>query len=617
MLVQECKVEVPLSPPVSDEMPPWKRKKNVSFSDAITEAIPDIPDSIQASESNPEEDIDNFFEQSIAPIAIKAEQCIEQEQLQEADTTRRISVPLMDFSRPKPPWECSSSNPDTKEMIADVTKQQNSVDSRKSYWRLSGKVERELTWVAFPTALANAATQEHVGENGSELEFIQPPECVDPETLIWKPEGLRIFDDVVESDEEELEQGNFPDGMDIVSLTRKRKLELEDEAEEKGVTLARMRLTAGTGESFQTFDPSSGQQINAGPMLPNALALASSPLHNTGFSALTALDGYLAVRSGEINASTMMKSESDGHVRMPDSSMSPVNEGHATGPVVHSTKVPAKDHVNLALPAISLPHDTRQFILSTTFLQNRDLVRRILKLYPTADIIERDWTAHRPVRSALPINDRPVEEPDSISSESDIITSPNTGLVTTLLQKLKQRSLPGQTSHSALRERIYNAAPRYERLLVLVCYDYLSLGLDSEELSTEDQDALASFKAFCSSLPSDVSVILVAGGADHLAHRIVALMARYSIAYHEVKLAQDEMPAELFLRSAGMNAFASQAVILALSDIADQTVELQGQALSMFVQMSLHEKIARFKNLLGGQRVLSRVHSILETRWWN
>ena len=54
---------------------------------------------------------------------------------------------------------------------------------------------------------------------------MEQPECIDGETLIWKPDGLRILDDLAES-EEELEVGKFPDANDLNSLIRRRILEL-------------------------------------------------------------------------------------------------------------------------------------------------------------------------------------------------------------------------------------------------------------------------------------------------------------------------------------------------------------------------------------------------------
>ena len=606
LLVQDHKIEVPLSPPIADELPPWSEKYH-SLREAITGVVPDMPILIPASESNPE-DIDTFFEQSIAPIARVAEQSIEHEQLQESDTTLRVNVPVMDFSRPEPPWEYNSVNMTMKKIADELIQQQACGELKKPYWRLSSKVERGLTWVVFSIALARVEPQERIIGDGSEAEFIRRPECVDPEKLIWKSNGLRIFDEIAESDEDELEEGIFPDGRDLASLIGKRKLELEEEAED---------IEGMSADTKRTFDIAGSRQQHRSqkPIFPMTTQNTSNFLQDTGFSAFNALDDYVAVRNGEMSSSIMEQPDTASSMQRHGVTMSIREEDPAVEPVICSTSDLARESIKMPYPAFSLPHETRSFIWSTTFLQDRGLIRNILKLYPTADIIERDWTTHSQIDGVLSAEHHLAVERNSMGDEADIIISPSTGLIITLLQKLKQRSLPGQSSHSSLRDRICNAAPRYEQLLVFVYYDYVTLGLENENLSIEDSHALADFTAYCSNLPSDFSVTLVAGGEEQLAHWVVASMVQHSVADCNFQLIQDEMPAELFLRRAGFNVFAAQAIIQAVSGNQDQSVQRQAQALSIFVQMSLYEKLARFSRLLGGERMLGRVHSVFEARW--
>ena len=599
LLIHDCKVEVPLSPPVSDGLPPWKRK-NVSLKNAIEDVIPDLPLLIPASQNNLDEEVDAFFERKIAPVAIKANQLVEREQLQEADTTQRVAVPVMHFYHSDPPWNHHANPANSQAIIDDLFSQLERHDLKRSYWPLSGKIERELTYVAFPSAFAKVEIQEQIVGDGSEADFLRQPECVGPDTLIWKPDGLRIFDELADSDEEDLEEGIFPDGRDLISLTRKRKLELEEEDDD-------MNEMAASEEAPHKQTVSS------------VLQPGQKPMDDMDFSALDALEDYIAIRKGDINAVQKVNLDKAQQERTTDQSLSDPNHGCLI-PTVQKIETPAPKSSTVPVPSICLPRDSRQFIVSTALLQDRALIRGILRLYPTAEIVERDCTLHSQARKGKSIKDQPFVDCDGVCNEADIIISPGTGLITTTLQKLKQRPLPGQTSHSAIRDRVSQTAPRYERLLVLVKNDLLSwaAAADGQEASSivQDCEALADFIAFCSALSQDVSVTLVCGGDEQLATWIVALMIRYSdTAGPEITPAQDETPAEIFLRRAGLNAFAAQAIIAAILGTGDRTMQQEGTALSCFVRMPLQEKLARFHGILGGERMLVRVHSILEFHW--
>lgn len=224
---KDLKVEVPLSPPQSNQPPPWKRK-SVSFSEALPELILELPLPIPKPENTSSDGIDAFFE-TIKPVAVKAERAIEQEQLQEEDTTLRVLVPIMDFSLPIAPWKAKSHRPTAEnedEVLRKTLTQMKALHFNKHVWPTSGQAERELKWAPFPVALGKVETQESIPDNGFIHKVVVPPERVDVTTLTWKPDGLRIFDELAESDEE-LEEGDFPEENDINSLIRKRKLELE------------------------------------------------------------------------------------------------------------------------------------------------------------------------------------------------------------------------------------------------------------------------------------------------------------------------------------------------------------------------------------------------------
>lgn len=630
--LKDLRVEVPLSPPQSDEPPPWKRKI-VSFSEALPELIPELPLPIPEPENTSSDDIDAFIEEAIKPVAVKAERAIEQEQLQEADTTLRVPVPVIDFSLPIAPWKAKSHGPNTDnedEVLKKTLTEMKALHFSKHVWPNSGQAERELKWAPFPAALGKVETQESIPDNGFIDKYIVPPERVDVTTLTWKPDGLRIFDELGEPDVEELEEGDFPEEKDINSLIRKRKLELEAED----------LVSPPSEEVLKTAKARPQGEQNA---VVKAKGVVSKPVKHVAsksedqkdslpnsFSAMGALEDYMNVRKGQL---TRRKVTSEHHFAK-KSELPEHSETIDPRPPKRDSQITLQSSAPhaLILPSqtLSIPSSPHFFIVSASFLSNRPLSRQVQRLYPSADFIERDFTLHQQRQ----IQQRPQLKANATSmsfgtmaDEADMLLSPSTGLIWTPLQKIKQRSLPGQVNKSAVRERIFRTSPRYERLLVLISQNQNTdpssdrISTDLQSLDENDCTAFAEFTAFCSTLPDEVQPIFIAGGEEDLAKWIVAAMVKYGVnADQEIKLLQDETLWEVFLRRAGMNAFAAQAILATLK-APDQNdidiVETQGSdfGLTAFVKMSVQERFARFETLLGGRRLLGRVSRVLDARW--
>ena len=632
---EDLKVEVPLSPPHSDEPPPWKRK-SVSFTEALPELIPQLPLPMSMPESASSDEIREFFEQTIKPVAIKAERAIEQEQLQEADTTLRVPVPIMDFSLPIAPWKAKSHGPkidNEDEALRKTLTEMKALHFSKHSWPRDGQAEREMKWAPFPVALGKVDIQESITDNGSIDEYVIPPERVDITTLTWKPDGLRIFDELAESDEEELEEGDFPDENDIISLIRKRKFELEAEdivspSSEKDPGVAKPR-------------PRGKQNADIG--VAEAQSIASKPTRKTSsndknqlepftnsFSALGAVEDFMNVRKGRMNR---RKVTSDHHFAKQPQVPQPSEPTalYATNRASQiSLEKRAQPTLSFQAPKLSISPSPQFFIVSASFLGNRGLSRQVQCLYPSAEFIERDFTLHQQeqLRPRLELKaNKQIVKAGTMTDEADMLLSPSTGLIWTTLQKIKQRSLPGQEARSAAQERILRTSPRYEKLVVLVSQDQSNCS-SSDIASTgiqclDDNDctALAEFTAFCTNIPDEVQTIFVAGGEEDLAKWVVAAMVKHSVPTdHGIKLLQDETLWEVFLRRAGMNAFAAQAILATLKAPDQSESEAAGKqridfGLTAFVKMSVQERFARFETLLGGRRLLGRVSRVLDERW--
>ena len=634
--LRDRKVEVPLSP-LHLECTPLSKKKSVSFSETIPELISKLPPPIPKPENTSSSDIDAFFDEAIAPIGLKAEWTIEQEQLQEEDTTLRVLVPVMDFSLPIAPWKANFQTPmldNEGKWYEKILAEMKALHFSKHIWPMSGKAERELRWAPFPSALGRVESQERIRDDGSTTKFLEQPERVDVNTLTWKPEGLRVLDDLADSDDE-LEEGRFPEETNFEFLVRKRKLELDE---------------------FQSIPSGSDEGNNMPKAIPSskrhaAAVFLEENLHSTtqvdsitkinpgkravidAFTTMGALDEFLSIRKGIVNKTKLLKAE---HHFPTSSSTASLNPPEETSD--NNVPAPVSKRQVLPSPDISPPPSPTPFVISATLLSSRPLFRRIEHLFPSAAFIERDFSLHLPSPQRPPSNSssNPQPHPPSpkhtaapplpnttIADEADLLLSPSTGLIYTTLQKIKQCSLPGQVSHSAIRERVLRTSPRYERLLILVSENRHE---GASGLDNGDTNAFIEFTAFCSNVTeSEIHVTFLASGEEDLAKWIVAMMIKYAVAEHEeVKLIQEETLWEIWLRRAGMNAFAAQAVLGRLKagescgsvDDWEKGNGFEGEwGLKAFVNMSARERYQRFEILLGGRRMLGKIGEVVDGRW--
>lgn len=259
------KVEGPLTPP-SVILPPTTK--------AVT--LKDIIDDIPAPIEDPEDHISEaelaaFFEVTIKPIADRANRALEQEQLQEADATKRVDVPVMDFSLPIPPWKTylKTKFGQYRNFRDDLSKQMRLIEElaeiqfKNSYWIGAKRIERELRWSPFPLEMGRIITLENIDGDDREIDRFMvgsgPKDEFDSGSLIWKPEGLRILKSLKEEEEEDddLGPGMFREGKDMRSLVTKRKLQF-DEAE--GPHMDEKKRKDGAGLVGRVVQPRRGNR---------------------------------------------------------------------------------------------------------------------------------------------------------------------------------------------------------------------------------------------------------------------------------------------------------------------------------------------------------------------
>ena len=77
-------------------------------------------------------------------------------------------------------------------------------------------------------------------------------------------------------------------------------------------------------------------------------------------------------------------------------------------------------------------------------------------------------------------------------------------------------------------------------------------------------------------------------------------------------LIDQESTWELFLRRAGFNCYAAQ-VVMGMLKSSRTDGELSKEGPAIFIRMSQQERVAAFKEMMGGRRVLDRVDQALKT----
>ena len=631
----DLKVEGPLTPPTNFESP-GKRAKTVSFKECLEEYIAEIPSTYMQKEElslSSEAEVEKFFDDVIRPFAEEADRNTQQEQLRDDSNVQRVDVPILDFTMPEPPWMefARKANKRTEEHESDLGSQKRLLSMIKhenlrneKAWPGVSKIERQLSWIPFPAQLAKI-TNEQIQDDDTLARTVDEftvSDIIDSASLTWKPEGLRILDESDEEDDELEEAVFLDDQQDMSSLLKKRRLEMDGQTQPPKRTSFGPVTSEGPERLSQVHVKKSQHQAVLEKANESQWPHDSGLMFGGMFSATTALHNYMNLHGAAAKTSAV---DTDGTKKLPMAQKpAALLALKASEPIMQTAHLrdQTPQSITLPLPKISVPTTSTPFIINSQVLLQRQLFRRLEQLFPSANFIERDLT---------------LRAPNSRSGDAaDIILSPSTGLIWTTVQKLRQRPLPGQIARNGVKDRIQAIAGRYERLIVLVSEGavatssmpkFAGLGISPHDPATEtsmfsaslderDCLAFADVAALAASLEDEVVVSYVPGGEETLAHWIVSLMAKFAV---PGKLVEVETVWERFLRRAGLNAYAAQAVLAELKNLDDGVMvdEREGGSygLPAFVRMGREERTRRFEVLLGGRKVLERVGKVFDSKW--
>ncbi|KAK5684061.1 hypothetical protein LTS10_003925 [Elasticomyces elasticus] len=644
---EDMKADVPLLPTSAT----WQSspEKSRGFPTEIRSLIP-LPDS-DMSILDPriaDQDVGDFMNEVIMPLAESALAQAGNEQLVEIDTTMRVPVPPIDNALPLAPWtlydQAGTDRSTLNSQLGLMSFTKRETLKSETGWSGVSKLERTMGWSPFATRLGVVKTEEVFDDDGSSARYMADLVLdgdLDIGGLISQAEGLRILDGH-ESDDDQIEPANFefeevndnqtsvitehetshvqpspkaategehtkpavpilvaePPRIDMQTLLRKRKQELES--------------TTTIGHAMNTWLDPSPENVMKKPRLQAAglphLAESGSLFAAGGIASFMQLQGN--------------KSSTRAHI---DERINAQTQPAAPPAVMVQPVQEAKTidvHVPLPCPKLSDQNRAIQIVVSTKVLTDRALVKQLNTLLPGLEMIER---VHVP-QAALNVN---TSSGTGAPVEADITISPAAGLLTTTLQKLNQKPLPGQANFYGVREHVANVAVRYEKLIVLVAQTQQlggEEGTDIRNLTERDCDALSDFMAFTATLDADIEIRLVPGSTSDIVKWIAATISHHASGIRDdMKLLSDETLWERFLRTAGLNAFAAQVILAQLkppeeairdgSSSAIQSSQGDVFGLAAFVRMSLTQRLQQFGPLLGGERMLRRVSEVVDMGW--
>ncbi|RYP29451.1 hypothetical protein DL767_006720 [Monosporascus sp. MG133] len=540
-------------------------------------------------------------------------QDIQQERLKASDAEARVPIPVMDFCVSEPRWQ---------EVPSDALSQWDWIRQtcgafNASLWPGDSKKERkDFCWSIFPPKLGYISLDESVEDEEALTSLLgvpKPGEIPTSADYVWKQPRLAILRHQEDSEWEELEpimeiiEQETPNDLDSLVKKRRRNAE-EDPASSSPVDMV----------DLVQFPDSSKEQTSEVPTDAQSQKTSLLIGDNDGSAAATLLSNFVdfhtAKRRKQTKSSFFPVAESNKKGAEPVAATNPVSENQTKRGTPPDQ--PQLKHATMAPCPPVMPFAGPTKIIKSLDL-GRNIFSRLTKLCPTVEIIERDFDRWNTVAwENNSVSRSPVVS--SLAAEADIIVSPATGIIVTTLLRAIQKPPPGHKGDAAIRERLSNVALRYERLIVLVS-EGNRVDETTRNLTPFECAAYRDFVGFVAALPTNGQTYYVGGGDDTLAKWLVSFITRYSPEAAAVReyLIEEESLWELFLRRAGMNAYAAQGV-LALLKSDDRTPEeevVSRFGLPAFVRMSAEERMHAFRGLLGGENVLTRVSNLLDTRW--
>lgn len=639
---RNLKMDVPLLPNSSnskDETPPTQILTAADLAQA--KAFIDSSDTVSAGPGDHDEQFAEFLRSKAAAIMRWAEQ----EKLQPLDGTLRMPVRVMDFSVPAPEWGACPWKP--ADMFRWIQKGTDTV-WQSPKWPANKLAEQAMVWRPLAHMDKMVAVEERVEcEPRLFNMFLGRPsedELMISEDLVEKNQGLvfrrprddcdseidaeeDLYQSLDSSDMREVHQGRLSQpGLSQPDLYRQEKqhrLTL-DEPPNSRVTPSSDTMPLQSLRLPPPRTPTPREDLSALLKARKRSLDEMEQQRRPRIASTNILSGFLEqhVDSAPLISNFIQISNAHKKPKLTNNSFFGSPTPPTASPATLATKRSKEEAARLMppppkpVPAFSPPIVPPAIApkVIVSFALSKHLIQHIKTALPTLTLIERNYTAHPPT------DNTPMDE-------ADMTISPATGLLFTTMVKLRQKALPGSAgtgrSNNPFHHLLTTVASRYERLVVLV-----SEGNKHSEtmspLSRSDAKALAEAQGLATAAAAadtDVQLLYVGGGVETLARWAAHVVCRHA---HEAAGEQRLVLAvetgwELFLRRAGMNAYAAQ-VSLGRLKVPDGQPAMGGAGgrrygLPLLVGMSGEERARELGAALGGTRVLERVGRVVGGGW--
>ncbi|KAL9059449.1 MAG: hypothetical protein Q9162_001147 [Coniocarpon cinnabarinum] len=587
----ELKMDEPLVSPLHPG------PKSVSFSDVSQETEPLLDAAVscvdEPTKAEADAELEALFREIIEPTALKAQYELEHEKLQAADSTKRVKVPQLDLTLAVPPWK-ADSNPEmdqqeTKTIMMAVSK------LKLHHWPGMGKLELHMPWAPFAPNLGKVATKEHLTDEDAldmYLDVKDYDKALNADNLTWKPAKMKIFE---ESDDDDAQLEVAP-LEDLLSSTEVDVIENRVSGED-----SRARLRLRESDVLKDIQPPNREPDE------NHLRLHTDERDESFTPMFSASDDLARFMAMQGRPSEKPKTKTNPSAAQREATKTHIQPQRATSAAAAlSQELVQLQTIDIpSFPTPEAPLSPCAIIASTKFMNRRSLIGAITSLWPDLTLIEREPTLLAP---------RYFESSHITVDDGDLTIAPSTAIICTTVLKIHQRPLPGQGNESRLKVRLRAVSQRFQNVTLIVG---APAGSSLDRISEQDIPAYQELVIFCSELPSNANAFVVLGGEDNLAGSIIGLIHSSITHANNVKLLPEQTHWELFLRRAGLNAFAAQAVLSMLknareSSDASEDVDF---GLARFLCMHRDERMEHFAELLGGVELLARVSDVLDAQW--
>ncbi|CAN8102338.1 unnamed protein product [Discula destructiva] len=537
--------------------------------------------------SIPDDDLDTLLQQA-ADNAMKS---IEQEQLQAIDAVGRVPVPVMDFSILDPDWRRLGSS---AKGILEWTRAGKEQLFVPPSWPRDRAAESKMIWGPLAPGAGKMPQDENMNEGAplikQFLDVALDKDILTSLNFVHLKDKAAVFNDDDQDEEVDPQFTRKKPMADLMGAVKKRLSNAS-----AGQTPKRPRLALKKTSLSRRMDSDSRPAL-----LPGDSPGASGKL----------LANFMEVHAPKkkvVAHSKYFASQQTGARYSPDRTEVPI------GQVCHQALEKVKTSVKAPCPAIEPPAIALTVFISIKI--HRRMLRVLEGLIPGLRLLERDYDAHNTfIWQPGSVGRTEVIPP--LADDADITVSPSTGIIVTSTIRVRQKPRTN-TEKTTIQVCIEKVSLRYERLIVLVGGDG-GKNDNLEVMSASDSTALLELQGFASGLECSVQVHYVGGGDTTLTNWVASCICRYGLVDPAVSatLLEPETLWEVFLRRAGFNVFAAQAVASQFKppDGGNDVTPSVQHGLGAFMIMTRDERMRRFGKLVG-TTVLKRVSKAVDELW--